>query len=154
MRANQPMGLKAVAHDLLEGLFPIDSGSAYEGYWEERYPLVAYVAPDAAMTAVLAERAALAARVAELDAELTAAGQAMFAAGGFAYVEYQQDVLFSSGPVMFLALRGPDGLPTPASLWSTCEMEVGAEGVCRCGGAECHPGCAEDCLEREPSWED
>lgn len=149
MRANQPMGLRPAAHPLLEGLVAVHSGRTYEGYWDEAYPLAAYLVPTPAMTTLLAERSALEVRLGELEAAVEAAGQAMLSEGTFAYMEYEQDVLYSSGPVMFLALRGPDGQPAAASLWGQCEMAEASEGACHCGGALCIPPCTEDCTPRE-----
>lgn len=153
MRANQPMGLTASAADLVKDLVPIDSGQFYEGYWDARYPLTAYLEPDFEMAILLDQRTALAARLADLDAAVERAAQARFAARDFTYVEYEQAELSSSGPVMFLALRNVAGEPVAASLWGDCEMEVGANGECRCAGELCVAGCPEGCTEPR-RWED
>lgn len=153
MRANQPMGLTASAYALLEGLVPVDSGRFYEGYWDARYPLTAYLEPDFEMATLLDRRATLAARLAELDATVEQAARARFAAGDFTYVEYEQAELSSSGPVMFLALRDAAEQPVAASLWGECEMETGANGECRCAGELCVPGCPEGCTEPR-RWKD
>ena len=145
MRANQPMGLTPAAHTLLEGLVPIDSGRTYEGYFDAEYPLLAYLRPTAAMVDLLAERAGVAARLAEIDGWVEDCAKAALAAGAYDYAEYEQAVLYSSGPCMFLALRDAAGAPVAAALWSECAMEAGAEGVCYCGGSACAPDCAEGC---------
>ena len=146
MRANQPMGLSAAAHELLEGLIRVSSDRFYEGYWDERFPLFDYVAPTPALAARLAAREELAAALTALDAEIETAGQDLVARKEHAYSEYEQATLYSSGPVMFLALRTPAGEPVVASLRSECAMEAGSEGRCYCGGALCAPDCPEGCL--------
>lgn len=148
MRANQPMGLSPAAHDLLKlkGLIQVASDRFYEGYWDEHYPLFDYVAPTPALAVRLAARDKLVADLAALDAEIETAGRAMVARKEHSYSEYEQGVLYSSGPVMFLALRAPNGKPVAASLWSACAMEAGSEGRCFCGGTACAPNCPEGCL--------
>lgn len=145
MRANQPMGLTPAAHALLEGLVRTESGERfYEGYWDERFPLGDYVDP-APIAGLLARRDAAQTELDSAQAELDRAARELAAGGAARYREYEQDVLFSSGPVMFLALRDQDGAPVTVSLWSACAMAVGAEGECRCAGTECAPRCDEGC---------
>lgn len=145
MRANQPMGLSEAGYQLVAELVQVGSDRFYEGYWNERFPLADYVAPDAAMASLLAARAELTARLKTVSAEIQAAGAAMVVAKRHVYSEYEQAVLSSLGPNMFLALRGPDGVPVPASLWSECALQRGAEGECACRGADCAAGCPEGC---------
>ena len=145
MRANQPMGLSPAADSLILGLVRVRSDRFYEGYWDEHFPLADYVAPGQEMSARLAARAELVARLAALDAEIEADARAMVAAREHTYSEYEQATLYSSGPVMFLALRAPDGEPVASSLWSECGMEAASEGRCYCKGELCVPGCPEGC---------
>ena len=160
MRANQPMGLTTAAHALIEGLIPVDSGRTYEGYWDERYPLAAYVASEGELAALRDARDAAAAALAAAQAALTAAAAAQVVAGAHRYEEYEQGVLYSSGPCMFLALRDASGTPVTSSLWSECAMEAAAEGECPCAGELCAPGCPEACADRgarsvdEEGWSD
>jgi hypothetical protein len=150
MRANQPMGLSTAAHDLIRGLIQVSSDRFYEGYWDERFPLFDYVTPTPALAARLAARERLAAALAALDAEIETAGRELVARKEHAYSEYEQGVLYSSGPVIFLALRTPDGEPVAASLRSGCAMEASSEGRCYCEGDLCAPDCPEGCLSEGP----
>ena len=148
MRMNQPMGLSAAAAKLTAGLVPVDTGRFYEGYWDERFPLAEYVAPDSTsrLAGLLAEQTQLQAQLNQVEAAIAATGRELVTAGAHTYAEFEQATLYSSGPVMFLALRGPDGAPVEASLWSECGMEMAAEGHCYCAGAACVPGCPENCV--------
>jgi len=153
MRANQPMGLSQAAADLVAPFVRIDSGRTYEGYWDEQFPLADYLAPRGQLAHLVREREALEQRLAHINADIEAEGRALVAARSQAYSEYEQATLYSSGPVMFLALRGPDGEPVEASLWSECGMEVASEGRCYCAGRVCQPDCPFVCLEsgQEPA---
>ena len=146
MRANQPMGLTAESHDLTKDLVRIDSGATYEGYWDESFPLSAYVRPGPTLVGLLADQAALSARLAETGAAIEAEAKRLIAAGEMAYAEFEQATLYSSGPCMFLALRDGAGNPVAESLWAECQMAEAADGECRCGGAECRPDCAYGCV--------
>ena len=145
MRANQPMGLPASAQSLLEGRLALPSGRFYEGYWDERYQLVNYLAPDAALSALLVQRATLEAEMAKLEAAIETEGQRQIAAGADHLVEFEQAVLYSSGPCMFLGLRDQDGRSVAGGLWGECAMGAAAEGECFCRGEECLPDCPYAC---------
>jgi hypothetical protein len=141
------MGLSEAARVQVADLIAIDSGQEYEGYWEERWPLRAYLRPDPPLIELLARRAVVADQLEALETEITTAAERRFAAGDFAYQEYEQAELSSSGPVLFLALRDAQGVSVPESLWAECEMELAADGHCPCEGLACRPGCAAGCLE-------
>jgi hypothetical protein len=101
------------------------------------------------MARLLTEQEQLNARLAEIGAAIQEQGQKMVAVKRHVYSEYEQSVLYSSGPVMFLALRSAQGVPVAASLWSDCAMEDASEGHCACGGADCAPGCPQNCAESD-----
>jgi hypothetical protein len=145
MRANQPMGLSPAAERLVNGKIAVESGQHYEGYWGESFALRAWLQPTGELGRRAAELEALRERVATLEAELAELGRRLVAEGGAAYVEYEQDVVYSSGPCMFLALRDAAGQPVSESLWSDCAMYGTATGSCGCAGELCQEGCALGC---------
>jgi len=117
-RQTNHYGLSSEARALVKDLVALPDGErGYQGMFEgENYPLHRYVDPPATQAAAVAQAEAA---LAEARAHLKAACAALPSV----YAEYVQDEPWSSGPCIFLALRGPDGAPVTESLWPQEDLD-------------------------------
>lgn len=123
IRTNQVFGLTERARELLdgEGLLPVENGETFEGYFDEKYPLHNWVP-------LAGELARADAEVQRLELSLAAARDrrdALARTVDPVYVEYVQEIVYSSGPCFFLALRDVEtGEPVQATLWPQGEIDA------------------------------
>jgi hypothetical protein len=119
-RSTQIIGLNERARRLIAAHIERPSTDTYSGMFGEPYPLYDYVAPADQLAKLVDERSALLEQLDGLEGRIAAAA----ANRPLAYREYQQEVLWSSGPCIFLALRDADGNPVEESLWQPAEIEA------------------------------
>lgn len=122
IRQNQVFGLNDAARALLarEQLIAYENGQSFEGYFDETFPLHNWAAPTPEMNRLSAE-------IVRLEISLSQAEQRrslLAAAAPTRYSEYVQEVVYSSGPCIFVALRGADGQPVQATLWPQSEIDA------------------------------
>ena len=122
IRQNQVFGLNDAARQILarEGVIAYENGESFEGYFDEKYPLHNWVAPNEAMNRISAQIAQLEEQVATAYARR----EQLAKSAPLRYAEYVQDVVYSSGPCFFLALRDASGSPVQATLWPQSEIEA------------------------------
>jgi len=106
IRETQLMGLNQRAYEKLLGLYPVESGVTYGGMFpEEEYPLHLYVKPSYRAEDLLKEIESLEEKVRDLhillDMELKTCETV--------YESYEQEVVWSSGPMIYLGLKDAAG---------------------------------------------
>lgn len=119
-RSTQIIGLNERARELVAGHIERPSTDTYSGMFGEPYPLYDYVTPADQLGELVEERSRLLEQLDELEDRIAAAASNR----PVAYRQYQQEVLWSSGPCIFLALRDANGDPVEASLWRAAEIEA------------------------------
>ena len=121
IRETQFIGISPRAAEAVSDLHPVIlDGRCVEGMYDEKIPLARYVAATEAMRAIMVE-------ISDLEVQIDdAVGRLVELAAVEPAVcrEVEQEVFWSSGPVIFTTLVDENGADYGESAWTDDEMSV------------------------------